>query len=473
VFVTGTDGTIYVTWTSLRRNSPWTDGQDGRPGPSPVTPTGFVNNQPPSSGQQQWYGVSAIARSHTHVDVFSSARGRIRSFYDLPNLLSEANALGTNILYLTHYWEGTDEGGDPPYWNKGDYHPRADLGGQEAFIAGINAVHRARGRVLLYLEPFIIYYYSEIAKANGDGWAGKDANNITLVDYPHNYTMVAPFFNWQQYVIEIAESLVGDYGADGIFLDSYAWQMNRPMKCSDENRLYSAQDYSVGVYTLAEMVRTAIRNIKSDAVVLGETTAGPIARHWDGGLNADFAVSWPFWQPAAELGLTASPVRYGIPEVCMFGNGTDLNGLHQFYAAGHGLALCSYWPGSWIYDSNTTTPDQPVPHIKKLVEIRSTYNDALIHGAQINHPSTDNLNVVAYQFQGTIHRMMTVFNIGTEDGDSVNINLQTPDPGGHWEDVLTTPPQPFHSENGVLQLSLPNGQPAMPAGSIRVLLNVT
>ena len=112
-----------------------------------------------------------------------------------------------------------------------------------------------------------------------------------------------------------------------------------------------------------------------------------VARHWDGGLNADFG----FGKLTGKL--TASPVRYGIPEVCMFGNGVDLNGLHQFYAAGHGLALCSYWPGSFMYDF--------AAHIKKLVQIRSSYKDALIHGARINQPSTDNASLVTYKFQGT------------------------------------------------------------------------
>jgi hypothetical protein len=448
VFVTGNYGAIWVTWE--RGNSAWTDGQDGRPGPSPVTPCGFA---PPSSG------VSAIARSDTHVDVFCSASGRIQSFHDLPKLLSEANALGTNILYLTDYWEGTDEGDDPPFWNKGEYQPRTDLGGRDAFVAGIDAVHGLGGRVLLYLEPFIIYYYSEIAKKHGVGWAGRDGSGNLLRDYPNNYTMVAPFSTWRENVIKIAERLVRDYGADGIFLDSYAWQMNRPMKCNDENRMYSAQEYSVGVYKLAEMVRTAIQKIKPDAVVLGETTAGPIARHWDGGLNADFAASWPFWQPAAELGLTASPVRYGIPEVHMFGNGLDLNGLHQFYAAGHGLALCSYWPGSFMFDF--------AAHIKTLVQIRHNYSDALIHGAQINQPSTGNPNVVVYQFEGTTHRMITIVNIDTPDV-TTSVNLQTPDPGGSWKDLLTD--EIFVTQSGVLQNVALMGSEGK--GSLRVLLNV-
>jgi len=52
------------------------------------------------------------------------------------------------------------------------------------------------------------------------------------------------------------------------------------------------------------------------------------------------------------------------------------------YAAGHGLAPCSYWPGSFMYDSG--------PHIKKLVQIRMEYEDALIYGAQSDQPPTGN-----------------------------------------------------------------------------------
>ena len=63
----------------------------------------------------------------------------------------------------------------------------------------------------------------------------------------------------------------------------------------------------------------------------------------------------------------------------MFGNGVDLNGLHQFFAAGHNLALCSNFPGTFMF----TYAD----HISKLVGIRVTYKDALIYGTQINQPT--------------------------------------------------------------------------------------
>ncbi len=45
---------------------------------------------------------------------------RISSFLEIPKLLEEAQSLGTNIVYLWDYWQGTPEGGRPQYWNKGD-----------------------------------------------------------------------------------------------------------------------------------------------------------------------------------------------------------------------------------------------------------------------------------------------------------------------------------------------------------------
>ena len=38
-----------------------------------------------------------------------------------------------------------------------------------------------------------------------------------------------------------------------------------------------------------------------------------------------------------------------------FSNGRDLPELHQVFAAGHGLVLSSYWPGSFMYDIGITS----------------------------------------------------------------------------------------------------------------------
>ena len=240
---------------------------------------------------------------------------------------------------------------------------------------------------------------------------------------------------WQEYMANIVRRLLS-YGADGIFLDSYAWQMNRPMRCNAEGIWRSAQDYATGVLTLTDAVRAAVPSIFNTHIVMGETTAGPIARHWDGGVNADFGFGNIYsWER-----LIGSPVRYGVPEVRMFGNGVDLNGLQQFYAAGHGLALCSYWSGTFMYEWGA--------HISKLVEIRKTYKDALIQGAQINQPQSDNPDVIAYQYQGAVHRMLTLVSLFRGDA-SANITLGAKDEGGFWVDLLTD--DEFSAPDGVLR----------------------
>ncbi len=318
---------------------------------------------------------------------------RIPSFEQLPLLLEEALQLGTNIVYLWDYWEGTPQGGRPPYWNKGDYIPRADLGGPVAFKNGIRQVHERGGRIILYVEPFIIFRYSQCGQENGPPWAGRDATGEIYHQYPQNYSMVSCFRPWQKFIVEKARTLVDDFGADGIYLDSWGWQLNWPMKTAAEGVFYSPLQYSRGVLELAKEVRQAVRAVRADAIVMGESTSGALSRYWDGGLSADFA-----WLAAQnQHRIIGSPVRYGMPEVNIFSNGRNLNELNQVFAAGHSLALL-----------NANLPDSP--YIRKVVQIRQKYKDALIYGRQICQLKTGNDYVPAYYYRGSVHHVITAAN---------------------------------------------------------------
>ena len=94
---------------------------------------------------------------------------------------------------------------------------------------------------------------------------------------------------------------------------------------------------------------------------IGETTSGPIASHWDGGLCGDFSrkLYAPTLSRWLDYQLTGSPVRYARPGVTWFANGIDLNELHQVFAAGHNLTLCPSWPHTSMLDA--------ADHIKQLV----------------------------------------------------------------------------------------------------------
>ena len=257
-------------------------------------------------------------------------RGLIRSFLELPRFLEEARAFGTNIVYLADYWQAAHEGADPPYWNKGDYIPRADLGGEPALIEGIRRVRAAGGRVILYLEPFIIYSHSRIAATHGPAWAGHRPDGSLYDQYRGNLTMAAPSPVWQDYVIEVATRFVRDYAADGIFLDSWAWQMNWPMQTVVDGRLWPPLEYSRGVLELTDRVRRAVKAINPDAVVIGDPRRDRSAGTGTAGC-VPTRIRGPAAQPAAPRGVAHK--EYGSPECNWFGNGVNLNELHQVFAA--------------------------------------------------------------------------------------------------------------------------------------------
>ena len=214
------------------------------------------------------------------------------------------------------------------------------------------------------------------------------------------------------------ERLVRDYGADGIFLDSWAWQMNRPMQTEAEHVLYTPKQYSQGVLAIADRVRAAIQAIKPDAVVIGETTSGPMGRHWDGGLSADFA-----WHAKQNQGrIIASPVRYGVPEMNFITNGRNLNELNQ--------VLC------WLLLAMADVHLAWVPYIKRLVKIRQDYKDALIYGAQSYQPDTGNEEVAAYFYQGSRHQLITVVNT-TSHAYAGHLKLDRPAADSRWKGLLT------------------------------------
>lgn len=347
----------------------------------------------------------------------------IQSFEDLPLYLTEAQALGTNIVYLFNYWEGAATGGATPYANKGDYIPRSDLGGPQAFKDGIAKIHRQGGRVILYVEPFIIYQYSQVGMQHGAQWEGHDLLGAFDRWYPGNFKMAAPYTPWQDYLVGVAQRLVRDYGADGIFLDSYGWQMNWQVRVGTDNKFYSPQEYNLGVLQLVSRVRSSIQAIKPDAVVMGETTAGPLVHVWDGGLSADFG----FETSRGITKIVASPVRYGMPEENIYSNGRDLNELQQIYAAGHNLALCCNWPGTFMNKS--------APEIRTLLEIRQKYKDALVYGQQAYQPQTDSMDIAAYFYAGSKDQIITVVNT-TDRNYSGSLTLRATEANSSWQELV-------------------------------------
>jgi len=146
---------------------------------------------------------------------------KLGTFERLPVLLEEGRRLGCNCVYLISYWHPDYAG------NKGDYRIRTDLGGPAAFREGAEKVHAAGGRIILYLEPFIITRKSEVGRENGRAWCMKDARGNPQTYYGNaKYYLMWPGegSGWSEYIIQVAERLVREFKVDGFHLDSYGCQ---------------------------------------------------------------------------------------------------------------------------------------------------------------------------------------------------------------------------------------------------------
>jgi hypothetical protein len=376
---------------------------------------------------------------------FSCILGRMRR---------EGLALGTKVLYLVDYWEPVSPPSAPiltcpgviaPYFCKGDYFIREDLGGEKDLAEAIANVHTQGGRVILYLEPFLVYRTSAVGNAFGELWGSRlDGTSPVWTPFgdPTGIAMSQANGEWQDYVVQTAKRLIQTTKADGIFLDSFGWRLNVASETRQEVVRNSSIENAMAVLDLVDRVRTAIRTVVPDAVVLSETTSGPMYRHVDGGVSADFADSGGGFTGWSTIGdqLLTSPVRYALPQVNIFSNGQDhkgqdlvgaLNRLNQIFATGHGLALCANWFPNFISNN--------APYIKSLVQARQNLASALVYGRQVASQDivgNDGSLGVAYSYSGS-PPVVTVLNPNASVFTGTIPPHSLMQPGTQWQDVMT------------------------------------
>jgi hypothetical protein len=186
---------------------------------------------------------------------------KLGTFRNLPVLLQDARKLGCNCVYLISYWE-------PNYENKGDYEIRTDLGGPKAFREGVAKIHSQGGRIILYLEPFIITRTSKVGRQHGMNWCMKDGRGN-----PQTYYGRSRFFlmwpgagsGWTDYICTMAERLVRLYGVDGFHLDSYGCQWD--LKDGEPGHKGS---FNEGAINLVRTMRERIQKINPEAIIILE-----------------------------------------------------------------------------------------------------------------------------------------------------------------------------------------------------------
>ena len=237
-----------------------------------------------------WYVPSTVSAGACLLQfpLITFLSGLIRNFHELPSLLDQAKSLGTSTVYLVDWFQGKP--GAPPFnfWmNKGDYLPRADMGGEAALKAGIAAVHAQGCRVVLYVEGFIISFESEVGANRAGQWSliGPKGQAPTQ-PYPGNWKLCPGSEGWLAYIEGVARR-IGTYGADGIFLDSQGFQ--KDWKCLSTKHGHKPgrpEVFNNGCTNLIRRVRAALRQGNPEAIVFIEGPTMPRLFHYaDGSLD--------------------------------------------------------------------------------------------------------------------------------------------------------------------------------------------
>jgi hypothetical protein len=260
---------------------------------------------------------------------------RLRDFRELPRLLEQGRRLGTDVVYLTEWYQGAP-GADPHayWWNKAEYLPRADLGGEAALIEGLAAVRKAGGRVLLYVETFIIEKNSELGRSKGDAWSIRLPGGHPDDPYPSSWKLCPAAPGLQEHFVALTARLVGRYGAAGLHLDSYGNQ--RGWRCVHPDHPHPKGDNTVfdeGARQLVRAMRDEARRHDPEAVLMVEGSKMPGLFQWvdaaqDWGIH-DLAARWS-WREAGHAAI--------------FTSGWSLDDLHQILALGQRVGLGGdYW----------------------------------------------------------------------------------------------------------------------------------
>ena len=318
------------------------------PGPEPVSPKepfiylpstsggagghGFANSPRWMRNNPGWYIPSTVSAGACML-MFPEIRflpNLIKSFRELPELLDQARSLGTSAIYLVDWFEGQPGAKRINYWtNKGDYIPRSDLGGEAAFKEGIAAVHERGGRVIVYVEGFIITKDTVVGRNHGAEWA-------IVFEKPHEQPYADAWKpcpateGWVAYVASVARR-IGEYGADGIFFDSYGYQ--KDWKCMSKQHGHpvgNPEVFNKGCVNLVRRARAALHESNPEAIILTEgPTMERLFEHTDGSLDTgmyDFVTQW-VWDAQGKTDTMMSSF--------------SLDDVHQILAIGAKLACPS------------------------------------------------------------------------------------------------------------------------------------
>lgn len=306
---------------------------------------------------------------------------KLKSFDDLPILLDDARKLGCNCVYLVDYWQGG-------YENKGDYVPRADLGGPKAFKRGIDGIHAKGGRIILYLEAFIISRGSDIGQKHDRDWAMMDENGSFYTYYGRDrFYLMYPGegSGWIEYICSLAEQMIRSYGVDGFHLDSYGLQWNWKDYNPKHPGATDGSEFNKGAVDLVRTMRERIQKTKPDAVVILEgCERTELLDVCDGGQLDSAAWQYSPLKVLAEKSWANKPPKYKA-----FTSHFSLPEMEQILKLGHNLSMTPWWFQDLPDENNFKKMREPMEDKDDWYERITTlwYWDNLLYANGIHRPS--------------------------------------------------------------------------------------
>ncbi|HYG34638.1 MAG TPA: hypothetical protein VEC99_07640, partial [Clostridia bacterium] len=125
-------------------------------------------------------------------------RGQGNSFFGLPGILEEKRKLGVDVFFITGFSEAEVVGTSGQ--SRGDYFFPADqFGGAETIRPGVEALHRAGGRLMYYIEGMIVWKRSRIGRSAGEAWALMEPDGQFTEHYKgfwHACPAYKPYQDW-------------------------------------------------------------------------------------------------------------------------------------------------------------------------------------------------------------------------------------------------------------------------------------
>jgi len=233
------------------------------------------------------------------------------SLYDLPLLLEERHALGSDMMSLPGFSEPEILGTTENFLNRGDYfYPAANLGSWDAVQQGVQAAHRQGGHVLFYVEGLIVWERSRIGRSHARDWALMDADGKLTENYRGFFDMCPAEPGWQEWFARTLADVVRTTGVDGFFMDSMLATDNH--RCFNPRHQHSPQPdiWNWGIRRVLARVREEVDKVNPDIILLCEGV-GDLAREFiDGSLSHGHAWS--------RMTFTVPLLRFLHPEMRAF-----------------------------------------------------------------------------------------------------------------------------------------------------------